>query len=97
MRPTYLNRLTVRNVAKLSVGGVHYTVWCDDAGKLLDDGTLFRLGAEDYRICCQERHLPWLLDRAFGFDVKITEETEDIAALSLARPLLGLGAAGGGV
>lgn len=82
----YLNRLTVRNAAKLSVGGVHYTVWCDDAGKLVDDGTLFRLGHDDYRICCQERHLPWLLDSAFGFDVRIVEETDDIAALSLQGP-----------
>ncbi len=37
----YLNRLTVRDAGKLSVGGVHYTVWCDDQGKILDDGTLF--------------------------------------------------------
>ncbi len=82
----YLNRLTVRNAAKLSVGSVHYTVWCDDAGKLEDDGTLFRLGAHDYRLCCQERHLPWLLDSAFGFDVAVREETEEVAALSLQGP-----------
>jgi aminomethyltransferase len=82
----YLNRLTVRNVSKLTVGGVHYTVWCDDAGKLVDDGTLFHLGADDYRICCQERHLPWLLDSAFGYDVSIIEETEQVAALSLQGP-----------
>ena len=82
----YLNRLTVRNVSKLTVGGVHYTVWCDDAGKLVDDGTLFHLGPQDYRICCQERHLPWLLDSAYGFDVQIAEETEEVAALSLQGP-----------
>lgn len=82
----YLNRLTVRNVSKLSVGGVQYTVWCDDAGKLVDDGTLFHLGPDDYRICCQERHLPWLADSAFGFDVTIVEETEEVAALSLQGP-----------
>ncbi len=82
----FLNRLTVRNAAKLSVGGVHYTIWCDDAGKIIDDGTLFRLADDDYRICCQERHLPWLLDSAFGFDVTIAEVTEDIAALSLQGP-----------
>ena len=69
----YLNRLTVRNAAKLPVGSVHYTVWCDDHGQLVDDGTLFRLGPQDFRICCQERHLPWLLDSAFGFEVKIAE------------------------
>jgi aminomethyltransferase len=82
----YLNRLTVRNAAKLSVGGVQYTIWCDDQGKLVDDGTLFRLGAQDYRICCQERHLPWLTDSAFGFDVTVVEETENVAALSLQGP-----------
>ena len=42
----FLDRLTIRNVAKLPVGAVHYTAWCDDAGHLLDDGTLFRHGAD---------------------------------------------------
>lgn len=82
----FLDRLTVRNVGKLSVGGVHYTIWCDDAGHLIDDGTLFRLGPAHFRLCCQERHLPWLLDSAHGFDVAIAEETEEIAALSLQGP-----------
>ena len=82
----YLNRLTVRNVTKLQVGSVHYTIWCDDAGKIVDDGTLFRLAEDDYRICCQERHLPWLLDSAHGFDVDVEEVTEDVAALSLQGP-----------
>jgi aminomethyltransferase len=82
----YLDRLTIRNVAKLSVGGVHYTAWVNDAGHMMDDGTLFRLAADSYRLCCQERHLNWLTDSAFGFDVNIHEETEDIAALSLQGP-----------
>ncbi len=82
----YLNRLTLRDAGKLAVGGVHYTAWCDDAGKLLDDGTLFRHGPQDYLICCQERHLPWLLDSAQGFDVAVREVTEEIAALSLQGP-----------
>ena len=82
----YLNHLTVRDASKLSVGGVHYTIWCDDAGKIIDDGTLFRLGQDEYRICCQERHLPWFQDAAYGYDVDIAEVTEDIAALSLQGP-----------
>lgn len=82
----YLNRLTLRNAEKLAVGAVHYTAWVNDAGHMLDDGTLFRLGPQDYRLCCQERHLPWLLDSAFGFDVALHEETEDLAALSLQGP-----------
>lgn len=82
----YLNRLTVRDAGRLPVCAVHYTVWCDDAGMVLDDGTLFRLGPADFRLCCQERHLPWLLDSAWGFDVTVEDETEAIAALSLQGP-----------
>ncbi len=82
----YLNRLTIRNVTKLKVCHVQYTAWCDGDGKLLDDGTLFRRGEADFLLCCQERHLPWLLDSGIGYDVKIDEVTEDIAALSLQGP-----------
>jgi aminomethyltransferase len=82
----FLNRLTLRDAGKLTPGGVHYTAWTDDAGKLLDDGTLFRLGPDDFRLCCQERHLPWLLDSAEGFRVTVAEETDAVAALSLQGP-----------
>ena len=82
----FLDRLTLRNVARLPVGAVHYTAWCDDAGHLLDDGTLFRHGADDFMLCCQERHLPWLIDSAIGFDARVEEITEEVAALSLQGP-----------
>ncbi len=82
----YLNRVTLRNVAKLKPGRVHYTAWCDDEGHVLDDGTLFRLTQSRFRLCCQERHLPWLLDSAIGYDVTIAEETEAVAGLALQGP-----------
>src|SRR5690606_15062523 len=82
----FCNRLTLRNVAKLKPGRVHYTAWCDDAGHVLDDGTLFRLSQERFRLCSQERHLPWLLDGAIGYDVAVEEETETVAGLSLQGP-----------
>ena len=82
----YCNRLMLRNVAKLRPGRVQYTAWSDEQGHVLDDGTLFRLSAEDFRLCCQERHLPWLLDSAIGFDVSVREETDEIAGLALQGP-----------
>ncbi len=82
----FCNRLTLRNVAKLKPGKVHYTAWCDDEGHVLDDGTLFRLSATRFRLCCQERHLPWLLDSAIGFDVMVREETEEVAGLAVQGP-----------
>ncbi len=82
----YLNRLVTRDVDKLAVGRVGYVVWCDDRGHVLDDGTLFRLEGQRFRLCAQDRHLPWLLDSALGFDVDIEEESEAVAALAVQGP-----------
>ncbi len=82
----YLNRVMIRNAAKLKIDHVHYTAWCDDDGKVMDDGTLFRHGTNDFLLCCQERHYPWLLDAASGYDVIVEDVTENIAALSLQGP-----------
>ncbi len=77
---SYVNRLTVRDVSKLKPGRVHYTAWCDDAGHVLDDGTLFRFTENLFRLCCQDRHLPWLLDSAIGFDVNIRKKRRTLPA-----------------
>src|SRR6202451_2761113 len=76
----YLNRLVTRDIAKLKPDRVAYCVWCNDAGHLLDDGTVFRLGETEYRLCTAERQIDWLLDSAVGFDVEVAEVTEEIAA-----------------
>jgi len=82
----YLNRLVTRDVAKIKPGRVGYCVWCNDAGHLIDDGTIFCLAEGEYRLCTAERQLDWLLDSALGFVVQIEEVTEDIAALALQGP-----------
>jgi aminomethyltransferase len=82
----YLNRLVTRDVAKLKPDRVAYCVWCNDAGQLLDDGTVFRMGEGEYRLCTAERQIDWLLDSAIGFDVEISEVTEQIAALAMQGP-----------
>jgi aminomethyltransferase len=82
----FLDRLVTRNVAKIKPGRVGYTVWCNDNGHVIDDGTIFHLRAGEYRLCSQERQLDWLLRSAHGFDVTIVEETHEVAALALQGP-----------
>jgi aminomethyltransferase len=82
----YLNRLVTRDVAKLQPDRVAYCLWCNDEGHLIDDGTIFRLGDSEYRICTAERQIDWLLDSGLGFDVQISEVTEQIAALAVQGP-----------
>ena len=82
----YLNRLVTRDMEKLKPDRVAYCVWCNDAGHLIDDGTVFRFGEGAYRLCTAERQIDWLLDSALGFDVHIEEITQEIAALAVQGP-----------
>ena len=82
----FLNKLTVRNVAKQNVATVKYTLWCNQEGFVIDDGTLFRISDNDFLLCSQEKHLPWLIDTSYGFDVKIIDESKDICGISLQGP-----------
>ncbi len=83
----YMNRLQTRDMAKLKPGRVGYTVWCDDNGHVLDDGTVFRFSATEFRLNAQEFHLCWFEDSALGFDVTVEDVTASIAGLALQGPM----------
>ena len=82
----YVNRLITRDARKMLPQRVIYTVWCDDKGHVIEDGTLFRLAATDFRLCCAERQLDWLLDSAIGYDVQVRDETADVVGLAVQGP-----------
>ena len=82
----YLNRLVTRDVSKIRVGRVGYTVWCDDAGQVMDDGTIFHLADNDYRLCAYAHAIDWLHWSTLGFDVTVEDETAGVAALAVQGP-----------
>ena len=82
----FLNRLVVRDVSKLKANRVTYVLWCNDDGKVLDDGTIFCFGENEFRLCSQHHQLDWLHISSLGMDVTIAEETHDVAALSVQGP-----------
>ena len=82
-----LNRLVTRDVAKLGINRVFYTVWCTDAGRIIDDGTVFRLASDRFMLVCGSSCVAWLEKAAFGFpDLEVRDVSDDIAALSLQGP-----------
>jgi len=81
-----LNRVVTRDIDKLQIGGVYYTGWCDQDGKMIDDGTVSRLGEATYRLTSADPSLRWLAMNAVGLDVDIWDQTESLAALSLQGP-----------
>ncbi len=81
-----LNRVVTRDMDKLKVGQVYYTGWCDEEGKMIDDGTVSRLDETTYRLTSAEPNLRWLAMNAVSLEVEIREVTDSVAALSLQGP-----------
>ena len=82
-----LDRVVTRDVTKLAVGRVLYTPWCDDQGKVLDDGNLARIAEDRYLLTAADQTLRWLRMNAAGLEVEIEDVSEDLAGLGLQGPL----------
>ncbi|HJU72528.1 MAG TPA: aminomethyltransferase family protein, partial [Gemmatimonadaceae bacterium] len=82
-----LDRVVTRSVAACQPCQVLYTPWCDSRGKVVDDGTLHRLGEQQYRLTSAEPNFAWLHDNARGMDVALADASDSVAALSLQGPL----------
>ena len=81
-----VDKLVTRDTTKCRPGQVMYTPWCDDAGKTVDDGTLWNLGDGSYRMTAADSNLKWFQDNAIGMDVDVRDVSEDIGALALQGP-----------
>lgn len=81
-----LSRIMTRDIEQLKLGRVAYVCWCDDHGKVLDDGTVARLDDDFYRVTAAEPSLSWFHRLSRGSHVSITDTTTAVAALSLQGP-----------
>ncbi len=81
-----VDRLITRDVSKMTVGQVFYTPWCDEHGKVIDDGTVSRLGEQTFRWTAADPSLRWFRENARGLDVRIDDISEEVAALALQGP-----------
>jgi aminomethyltransferase len=82
----FVDRLVTRDVAKMSVGQVYYTPWCDEHGKVIDDGTVSRLDDQVFRWTAADPNLRWYRQNAHGLDVRIDDVTAQVAARALQGP-----------
>ena len=85
----FVNRLIARDINKVAVDQVIYCCWCDEDGKVIDDGTITRLEENLYRWTAADPNLRWFRQNAIGFDVQIADITEQVAALALQGPTSG--------
>jgi aminomethyltransferase len=78
----FLNHIMTRQM-DIEPGRVTYTTWCNAHGKTIDDGTVFRIGKDEYRIMPGARQLEFLQGAAKGFSVEVKDITNDMACLTV--------------
>ncbi|CAN5858677.1 aminomethyltransferase family protein [soil metagenome] len=82
----FVDRIITRDTSKMTVGQVFYTPWCDEHGKVIDDGTVSRLDDQVFRWTAADPSLRWFTQNAAGMEVHIEDVSEEIAALALQGP-----------
>ena len=86
---SFVNRVLARDINKVAANQVIYCCWCDEDGKVIDDGTITRLEENCYRWTAADPNLRWFRQNAIGLDVHIEDITEQLAALALQGPTSG--------
>jgi glycine cleavage system T protein (aminomethyltransferase) len=84
-----VNRVITRDINKVKVGQVIYCCWCDEQGKVIDDGTITRLEENKYRWTAADPSLRWFHQNGLNMDVQIEDISESVAALALQGPTSG--------
>jgi len=85
-----VDRIITRDMRKVTPGQVLYTPWCDERGKVIDDGTVTRLEENVYRWTAADPSLRWFRQNAAGMDVAVEDISESVAALALQGPTSGM-------
>jgi aminomethyltransferase len=80
------DRVLTRDATRLQVGQVYYSPWCDEHGKVIDDGTIHRVAEQELLWTAADPQYRWLTLNAAGLDVSIEDVTETVAALALQGP-----------
>ena len=81
-----VNRVMTRDISKCAVGQVMYSPWCDEDGRVIDDGTVSRLNEQHFRLTAADPSLRWFQDVGFGMDAQVRDVSTELAALALQGP-----------
>ena len=84
-----MNTALTRNIKKLAVGQIVYSALCYENGTMIDDGTLYRLGEDNFRwICGSDYSGEWLRELAekLQLKVKVKTSTDELHNISVQGP-----------
>ncbi len=81
-----VDRVITRDATKMAIGQVYYTAWCDERGKVIDDGTVTRRDEQVYFWTAADPSWRWIKMNAHGLDVQIDDVSDEVAGLAIQGP-----------
>ena len=84
-----IDRIVTRDMSRIAVGQITYVAWCDDRGKVIDDGTICRLDENRYRWTAADPTLRWIRENGAGLRTEVKDVSQSVAALALQGPTSG--------
>jgi aminomethyltransferase len=86
----FLNRLVTNDVTKMFPGRILYSPMCYASGGVVDDLLVYRRGPTEFFLCINAgniaKDLAWIREQSEGFDVTITDRSDDYALLAIQGP-----------
>ena len=85
----FLQKVTVNNVDKLSIGDVHYSALCYENGTVVDDILVYCVGPDQYKLVVNasniDKDFTWLMAQKSS-DVNLINASSELGILSLQGP-----------
>jgi aminomethyltransferase len=82
----FLIGVLARDIRQCSTGRAQYTLWCDDRGFVVEDGVILHVRDDEYWLTAAVPNLRYFQDLAGGFDVDISDISDEYGILSLQGP-----------
>lgn len=82
----FLSRIMAKDISKLKINKVAYVCWCNDFGKVVDDGTVMHIGENEFFVTAADPAYLWFSRFTRGFDVSVEDWTDKICGVALQGP-----------
>ena len=76
----------VRDIRTCRPGQAQYTCWCDDQGRVMHDGVVFRHSADEFFLSAARPALSWFQELGSGLRVQLEDVTESYGMLAVQGP-----------
>jgi len=81
-----VNKIITRDISKCAAGQIFYSSWCDETGHIIDDGTIWHLAENHFRLTSADPSLRWFQDCGFGLEADVRDVSASLAALAIQGP-----------